>query len=395
MKVIRRCLRPLLGLLLFLPTLAAAQPGTAPTGDPGGFGIDGDLAIGTPVAGTIDWDSIIMPNGMPTSSATLHGVDGYNNSDLAFSSGSSRLLGNPNIDWFWDNTGMQNPLGGKDNFSNGVAHFSRDANGHTWFTWAVDREGSGATSDMDVGLYQNPVVRNGNGTFSSSGPHGGHTVGDLLLSLSIFGAGSLLPPGLAVWRWSQTGPGTYDFTSLTPPAGTTFTAVNSSPTTVSYSAFGNGMYSQLRFAEASIDLSALLARVQPPTTFVTVLFDSRFGPEIGSALRDFIEPITVQITTGVDARVPPGGTRILGIRPNPGRGPVSIELDLAQEGAAALDFFDLAGRHVGAIDHTWLPAGRHVLRWEATAQVPPSGGVLFARLTSETGTDVRRFVLLP
>lgn len=383
----------LVAFLLLLPSLSGAQPGTAPTGDPGGFGIDGELDPGTPVAGTIDWNTVIMANGLPTSSATLHAVDGFSNSDLSFFLTTSRLFENPNTTWQWDNSGMTNPLNGKDNFSNGVAHFSRDGAGHLWLTWGVDREGAGTSSYMDLVLFQNTLVRNGNNTFSSTGPDGGHTVGDVALSLEVYASSAALSPSLAAWRWTQVAPGTYNFTSLALPPGAKFTAANNGfQATVPYTAFGSGFYNQDRFAEASVDLTALLASVQPSATFRTLFFVSRFGPDIESVLRDFIEPIPIQITTGVEPPFGPGGTRILGIRPNPTQGPVSVDLELAREGAVSLEFFDLSGRRVGAVTRGSLPPGRHTLTWEPAMRT--RGGVLFARLAGEPGADLRRFVLL-
>src|ERR1043165_5327410 len=83
-----------LTVLLLLPRTLMAQCGTAPTGDPAGFGIDGDLDPSIPTA-TTDWMSIINSNGTPTSASTLHGADGYNGSDLAFSTTTSRFGGHP------------------------------------------------------------------------------------------------------------------------------------------------------------------------------------------------------------------------------------------------------------------------------------------------------------
>ena len=91
----------LAALLTLLPRIAASQCGTAPTGDPGGFGIDGDLDAGTPTAGTSDWMSFMLSNGTPIASTTLHGFDDSGTSDLRLIQSTSRLSGNPNTDWVW------------------------------------------------------------------------------------------------------------------------------------------------------------------------------------------------------------------------------------------------------------------------------------------------------
>ena len=381
-------------LMTLFPAALAAQPGTAPNGDPGGFGIDGDLDVGTPVAGTTDWNSLIQPNGTPTSAATLHAVDSYTNADLGLFN-NSRLFGNPNTEWFWDNDPVTNPIGGKENFSNGVAHFSIDANGHTWFTWAVDRQGNGGDSYMDVGLYRNTLVRNPGGTFSSAGPDAGHTVGDLVLSLDWLAGGAL--PVLTVWRWSEVAPGAYNFTTMTPAAGTVFTGSNADMIFVPYTAFGSGHYGPAMFAEAAIDLSALLGVPHPGSLFKTVMFNSRFGDQIASVMKDFIEPVQIQFT--VDVATTPGtrATRIVNITPNPSRGgAISVEFELAQDGPVSLEFFDVAGRRVGGLEQARMAAGRQSLRWDPSSRAGRDrSGVLFARLTSAAGKDVRRLIVMP
>ena len=71
----------MLGLMLSLSRPVGAQPGTAPNGDPGGFGIDGDLGSNSPTAGISDWApeaggtgvALIFSNGTPATSFTVHG----------------------------------------------------------------------------------------------------------------------------------------------------------------------------------------------------------------------------------------------------------------------------------------------------------------------------------
>jgi len=134
----------------------------------------------------------------------------------------------------------------------------------------------------------------------------------------------------------------------------------------------------------------------PASTFRTMLFHSRFGSEIASVLKDFIEPMQIQVTVGVETPLPSRATRIVNIAPNPARGAVSVEFEIAQAGPVSLDFFDVAGRRVGSVARTSLPAGRHALRWDSTNRPGQErAGVLYARLASEAGTDVRRLIVIP
>lgn len=382
----------------------AAQMGTAPTGDPGpGFGIDGDLDSNVPTASTTDWAwgagagagiGLIENNGAPSAPNTLHGVDEYNNQDLIFRGGDARFTTNPNTDWRWDTPGM-NPLGGKEDLGNGVAHFSRDAGGHTWFTWAVDREGGGGQSYIPVALYQGTLVRNGDGTFTSSGPHNGSTIGDLVLDLELLDLMTGLPI-LRVWRYTETSPGVYDLTALTPAGGTAFTGANTNgQVTVPYGAFGKSYYSPETFAEASIDLTALLAGVQPSATFRTVFFCNRSGDMIAATLRDFIDPMSTTIPVSVgDAPTARTAGRVT-VSPNPATAAVTVEFEVARRGPVSVEIFDLAGRRVATLASETFAAGRHALRWDPAAARTERNGMLFARVAADGEIHTRRFIVLP
>ena len=389
----------LLGLLLpLLGSLSGtshAQSGTAPNGDPGGFGIDGNLGSNTPVAGATDWVAgspgsglaLMFDNGAPKSSSTLHGIDGFDLNDRIFIS-NSRLFNDPSTGWTWADVTMMTALGGKEDFAHGLAHFS-SADGHTWLTWSLDRRGSGGESYFDIGLYQNSLIRNANGTFSSGGPHAGHTVGDLVLSLHLLNAG----PQMLAWRWTEISPGVYDFTSLSLSGVPLYVALNADAANVPYPAFGNDHYGPDHFVEAAIDLDALVGQ---STTFSTVFFDSRFGSGIGSVLKDFIDPIATSIVVGVDPIPSPNETRIVAVAPNPARGPVGVTFEVGREGPVTLEVFDVAGRRAGSPVHASFPAGRHTLRWDPPPAEPAvRGGVLYARIVQNARSDVRRFVWLP
>jgi len=377
-----------------------AQPGTAPNGDPGGFAVDGELYSNTPAGNTSDWAEgfgglgvgLIANNGTPFDASTIHVDDAFNNADRRFVD-NSRLDGNPNTEWTWDTPGMTDPIGGRDNLNHGLAHFSHDANGHAWFTWAMDRRGGGGESFLAVSLLQGSLVRNFNGTFTSTGPHDGHTVGDLALSLEL--PDPNVVPILTVWRWTETSPGVYGYAQLVPAVGTAFTAANGSdPVDVPWGAFGETFYPPETFSEASIDLTALLLALQPNVTFHTLLFTSRFGPPIESVLVDFIDPQPVTLVTGVSAGLASSGTDLVRVSPNPARGPVVMDYALDRSGPVSLEVFDLAGRRVASLVQGDQTAGTHSVRWDpALGQGRPRAGVFYARLTAAGVTRMRRFVV--
>jgi hypothetical protein len=255
----------------------------------------------------------------------------------------------------------------------------------------MDRRGSGSESYFDIGLYQNALIRNANGTFSSGGPHAGHTVGDLVLSLHLVNPA----PQMFAWRWTEISPGMYDFTSLSLSGVPMYATVNAASAPVPYLAFGNDHYGPGSFAEAAIDLSALVGGAQS-STFSTVFFDSRSGPSIQSVMKDFMDPISTTIFVGVDPTRSPNATHIVSVAPNPASGPVGVTFEVEREGPVTLEVFDVAGRRAGSAVRASFPAGLHTLRWDPTRAEPAiHGGVLYARIVQDARSDVRRFVWLP
>jgi hypothetical protein len=404
----RRTLRigivTLLGLLAAGRTssLAHAQAGIAPNGDAGaGFDVEGDLQANTPHANTTDWVAgsggngiaLMSDPGVPFGSNTFHVVDAFDLTDRVFSiAGTNRLNNNPNGNWVWVTN--VSPAD-KDNLNHGLVHLSTDANGHHWITWAVDRKSANGTSSIDCGLWQGSLVRNGDGTFTSNGPHNGRTVGDLLLNLQLIDLGTQLPL-LTLSRWSEISPGVYDYVGLTPAAGTAFAGCNVGVTTpVPYTAFGSATYVAAGFGEGAVDLTALLAAIQPGAQFQTVFFSNRSSQSPSAALKDFIDPIAVAITTGVgdgEAGAEIGLTRIA---PNPASGPVRMEFVVTHETHVRLGIFDVTGRQVAALANGVFPPGRHVATWDARKDSPASAaGVYFVRFQGEGHDTVRRFALI-
>ena len=397
----RRILAAGLAFLVSLavaPSLASAQSaGIAPTGDPGpGFDVEGDLQANAPHANTTDWVSgaggagaaLMSDAGVPNSASTFHATDDYGPTDRTFDGVVTRLLTDPNA-WVWV---TNQAVGSKDDFHHGLVHIATDATGHHWIVWAIDRRSALGTSFIDCSLWQGSLVRNPNGTFTSNGPHGGRTIGDLLLSMVMIDQLSQAPQ-LFVSRWQWTG-GSYEFVALpTPAAGTAFVGCNVlSTVAVPYGAFGSTSYPLSTFGEAALDLTALLAAVQPGAQFQTVFFSNRTSLAGNAALKDFIDPISLTITTGVDERAG-AGLPLARVAPNPSRGEVQVEFTVAAPSHVRLAVYDLAGREVAVLADRLFQPGRYMERWDARRTAPAAAGLYFVRYQVGARVVVRRVAL--
>src|SRR5207244_9207056 len=105
----------------------------------------------------------------------------------------------------------------------------------------------------------------GGGTFSSLGPNCGRTTNDFILTIAFTQGGSTA--GFFVSRWKPlAGNNTcgsncvFDYVDVTAslPLNSYFAAVNTNTIYVPYGAFGLTTYPANSFAEAAVDLTALL-----------------------------------------------------------------------------------------------------------------------------------------
>ena len=212
--------------------------GTALNGDPGGFGIDGDLLANTPIANVSDWLDNSGGTGVgllnvdgtakdPT--VTIRRLDAVGTTDDVFA-GSNKLNQNPNT-WRWQTQTAND----KTDMNNVYVHISSDGSGHRWITASGDRKSTNGTAYIDFELLQNTLTRTTDssgctsapcGGFVSAGPDGGRTLGDLLLTGGYGSGGSVAT--FQVFQWQAAGNkfGFVDITSSL-PAGSAFVATNS------------------------------------------------------------------------------------------------------------------------------------------------------------------------
>jgi len=309
-------------LMLITGPFALATPpphGVAPVLTPvNGFAIDGDLFARQPGATTGDWveapnlpgtgEGVLGADGMPLNPVTsFHFMDPYNDSsgDFIFT-GGDKWADDPNT-WGWT-TGKPSS---KSDINNVLLHLATDASGHTWVIIAADRASTTGDSYIDFELLQNPLVRAANGTFVSSGPHGGRTTNDMVLSLAFTDGGATAD--FLAWRWVANGKGGFnyvDVTSALPPGGV-FVALNTNTVPVPYSAFGEAEYAPNAFVEAAIDLTALLGGFDPCESFgfESIMVKTKASASYSAGIEDLIDPIAYKLRIGPSAGAGPDQIR--------------------------------------------------------------------------------------
>lgn len=305
----------------FANSLAIAQ--VAPVAPPtGGFHIDGGLRSNTPTIGVGDWIvgspavsgaggyvfDIVNNEAVPRMGLNAKLVrDPYNSStqDIIFSEGS-KFNANPNS-WVWSVQKAPN----KNDINNAMYLVTKGTNNDDWLIIGGDRLATNGTSYIDFELLQGELTRNiTDNKFTSSGPHGGRTVNDLVISMQYSNGGS--KPTVSIYRWREVSPGTYNYVLI--PANTiingtgrplsdfVFAETNRSTTeNVSFGAFGSTTYAQFAFVEAAINMSKVLGAFDDPCLGIrvsTIFVKTKASDEINAMLKDMVQPIPVSINFG-------------------------------------------------------------------------------------------------
>ena len=295
----------------FAPTVIGG--GTALNGDPGGFGIDGDLLANTPMANVSDWldnsggvgVGLLNSNGTAKdATVTIQRLDGVNAADDVFA-GSNKLNQDPNT-WKWQTQAAND----KTDMNNAYVHISNDSMGHRWITASGDRRSTNGTAYIDFELLQNTLTMTTRpsgctsapcGGFTSAGPNGGRTLGDLLLTAGYGSGGSVATFQAFQWQASGNGFAFVEITSMLPPSSA-FVATNLvDGVSVPYGAFGGTTYIKNQFVEMSVDLTALLGALSDPCTGIqvkTVLIKTKTSTSTTATLMDFTIPVPISFSAG-------------------------------------------------------------------------------------------------
>ena len=303
-------------MLLFLwvagPRFVEAQIGG---GIANRFEIDGNLIANNPGV-TFDWLDGTVPCAAGGSGGVLsnaapgnakfpfaapfafvdHTLDNADRNDPVFQSKSNKVSDDPNA-YSWS-TGSAPQ---KDDIGNGAFAFSFDSSNNLWVAVSGDRESVNGESYIDFELLQRRLTRNPDGTFTSLGPDGGRTKGDMILTIHLRRGGSAPEFFAQIWTNvppSSAFPSGFAYVDAVLPPGTAFVAANSNfVANVCYGAFGATTYPPNAFGEAAANLTALLPSIKIDACFAisTVFMRTKSSASPTSELKDFIEPIRVGV----------------------------------------------------------------------------------------------------
>lgn len=293
-------------------TLSFGQAGIAPMQElpqfPGPLKIDGFLQRQDAVNG--DWlpgpggatNTILNNAGVPLVTLGYHLLDPWDdliNDDIF--DGGNKLFQDPNT-WGWRS---QKPPA-KDDIHNALFFVAvNPANNDIWAAMAGDRLSTNGTSYLDFEFYQTAIFKTGGpipggtGGFTTLGPHGGRTIGDLSVTLEFTGGGSFATVKYLQWQAGSEA-GTYDYFPLTPDMGDAFAAANAGSINVPYGAFGETTYDALQFVEGAVNVTDIIGGSGLPTECGSLPFKSLFIKTKSSAertadLKDLITPLQLNV----------------------------------------------------------------------------------------------------
>lgn len=286
--------------IFFLPEIILGQVGIVPLPIPtGGFNIDGYLerqsGAGDWLKGNPPFDAqgsflFTSSSGSPVYPRSIHWVDLWDfQSDDVF--GKGKFQDNPNnMTWRFAKPHARNDLG------HIFLHIAQDASGHYWVIIAVDRFNNSGNTYIDLEFLQNSLYQTvdpgGAKGFLSSGPHGGRTVGDMVITANFRSEIA----STTLYRWVAAESGIYHYVPVLGAPGGVFCSANSTAINVPYGAFGSTVYPPNSFMEIAIDMTALGVLVVDncgnnlAQSFKTVWIKSKSSTADNANLLDVIAP---------------------------------------------------------------------------------------------------------
>ena len=275
----------MLSLLLMPNSDAQISSGTAG----GVFEVDGDLDEQSDV----DWHGLINAdnsiNGDPTK--IFHVVDGIKKADASVFAKSDKVFHDPNT-YNWKGGSVPQ----KDDMENCNFYLFQDASGDLWGAMSGDRRATNGNSYIDFEFLQNTLTKNPDGSFTSLGPDGGRTIGDILVTIELTRGGT--EPNFFLQRWEAEGQG-YNYVDIAIPAGTAFVAANIiggfGEIPVNYDAFNSNTYDVNAFGEAGINISELILGSNDCRTISTMFIRTKSSSSRTAQLKDMCDPIQLKI----------------------------------------------------------------------------------------------------
>ncbi|WP_423128874.1 hypothetical protein [Gaoshiqia sp. Z1-71] len=296
---------------------AAAQniQGVAPVQTPvGGFGVDGDAFANTPSGyeGVGDW--FFNPPGGGGGlynpdppydflyPYTYQFVDAWGKQpDYTTFTSSNKINDHPaTYTWGLGNVPNKNEIQNVGvHFTWGEPSLGGDAD-DLWCLFAADREVTNGSSYIDFEFLQNTLSMVEGGTFTTEGPHGGRTVGDVLVTVEFTNGGPVATVVVNVWE--QVGAGyQYVVHPNSEFTGAIFATVNTAPTTVPFDVYGGNTYIVNQWCEGAVNLSALFNLDEDPCFSLATLFvrTRTSGSSAQSELKD-IPGAPIQLNLDLD-----------------------------------------------------------------------------------------------
>jgi hypothetical protein len=313
MKFVRSGLQGIFYVFVSLFVLTPIRSFAIGGGNAAGFEIDGNLIANTP--GLVDWldgptpcasgSGGVLSNATPGGAKTTlpagfvlveHRLDGTSNNDRVFKGNSNKLSDDPNTySWL---SGNSPP---KDDIGNAAFAFYLDSSNKLWVAVSGDRSSVNGDSYIDFEMLQNSLIRNNSGGFTSTGPNGGRTAGDFILTIHLTQGGAV--PEFFAQVWSNVPPSSafpsgYAYVAVNFPPNAAFVSGNSNfVTAVCYGSFGSTNYQPNAFGEGAANVSALLPSLVNNQCFhvSTVFIRTKSSTAPTAELKDFVEPIQAGI----------------------------------------------------------------------------------------------------
>ncbi|MBS3914788.1 MAG: SprB repeat-containing protein, partial [Bacteroidetes bacterium] len=240
-------------------------------------------------------------------------VDVYNgkssNPDNQFD-GGNKSNGNP-TSWGWKLP--SNAVLNKNDVNNVLVHFTESKTNpdSIWALLGVDRNTTSGTSYVDFEFYQAGIAgvpppggTGGGGTFSTTGPNCGRTVGDLLITVQYTNGGVV--DSIIFFKWAATSSSCgYDWVQFPISNKEAFGySTNVTAANVPWGAFGGTSYSQNQMAEIAINLTAAIDTVRSANAcraliYRTLFVKSKSSSSTTADLKDMITPIDINLNLGL------------------------------------------------------------------------------------------------